>query len=79
MRYLPGVLDEILEEIPADWELLRIDLTALQARARTVSPEAIHHLWAMASMILTAHTFNLNPKTEWAKRVQMIFNEPWRN
>jgi len=77
MRYLPGVIDEILEEIPATEEQLRADLALVKDRLRYTAPEAMGPHWLACAAILAKRAND--PRLQWARNIHQIWNYPERN
>jgi len=77
MRYLPGVIDEILDEIPESEAELRTELAMLRARLRYVAPEAMGMYWLAGAAILSKRA--QDPKQQWTRNIHAIWNYPERN
>lgn len=77
MRYLPGVIEEILDEIPESETALRTELGMLRARLRYVVPEAMGMYWLAGAAILSKRA--QDPRQQWARNVYEIWNYPERN
>ena len=77
MRYLPGVIEEILDEIPETEGQLRAELTLIKDRLRYTVPEAMGPHWVACAVILARRAND--PNLQWARNVHAIWNYPERN
>jgi hypothetical protein len=71
-RYLPAVLDKVLQVIPAGEGLLRLQLEKVKTSAMYTPPESMHYQWSRAAVILNEH-LNWPPEEDWEKNVFVTF------
>lgn len=77
MRHLPGVIEEILDEIPETETALRTELAMFKQAIRYSAPEAMGPHWLACAAILATRANN--PKLQWARNIHAIWNYPERN